>query len=102
MFGHDYAVPGTYEVTMVVTDRRPVFGEVVGTTRRDGEKPRLKPSALGQAVRGPKICPRSKATTAASITSTHWPRPSVPSAIRPASLCKAYAMHTVTETIKTV
>ncbi|MBQ7526544.1 MAG: hypothetical protein IJT11_02300 [Bacteroidaceae bacterium] len=50
MYGHDYAVPGTYEVTMVVTDRRPVFGEVVGTTRRDGEKPRLKPSALGQAV----------------------------------------------------
>ena len=50
MFGHDYAVPGTYEVTMVVTERRPVFGEVVGTTRGDGERPHLKPSALGQAV----------------------------------------------------
>ena len=50
MFGHDYAVPGTYEVTMVVAERRPVFGEVVGTTRGDGEKPHLKPSALGQAV----------------------------------------------------
>ena len=50
MFGHDYAVPGTYEVTMVVADRNPVFGEIVGTTRGDGEKPRLKPSALGQAV----------------------------------------------------
>ena len=26
MFGHDYAIPGTYEVTMVVAGRRPVFG----------------------------------------------------------------------------
>ena len=50
MFGHDYAVPGTYEVTMVVAGRRPVFGEIVGTTKGDGEKPRLKPSLLGQAV----------------------------------------------------
>ena len=50
MFGHDYAVPGTYEVTLVVADRRPVFGEVVGTTKPGGEKPHLKPSLLGQAV----------------------------------------------------
>ena len=50
MYGHDYAVPGTYEVTMVVADRRPVFGEIVGTTKQGGEKPRLKPSALGQTV----------------------------------------------------
>ena len=50
MYGHDYAVPGTYEVTMVVAGRLPVFGEIVGTTKAGGEKPRLKPSALGQAV----------------------------------------------------
>ena len=50
MYGHDYAVPGTYEVTVVVAGRRPVFGEIVGTTKGDGEKPRLKPSPLGQAV----------------------------------------------------
>ncbi len=50
MFGHDYAVPGTYEVTIVVAGRLPVFGEVVGTTKAGGEKPRLQPSVLGQAV----------------------------------------------------
>ena len=36
MYGHNYAVPGTYEVTIVVADRRPVFGEIVGTTKKDG------------------------------------------------------------------
>ena len=50
MYGHNYAVPGTYEVTMVVADRRPVFGEITGSTKAGGELPRLKPSALGQAV----------------------------------------------------
>lgn len=50
MHGHDYAVPGTYEVTLVVADRRPVFGEIVGTTKAGGEEPHLRPSALGQAV----------------------------------------------------
>lgn len=50
MFGHDYAIRGTYEVTMVVAGRLPVFGEVVGTTKAGGEKPRLKPSQLGLAV----------------------------------------------------
>ena len=50
MFGHDYAVPGTYEVTIVVADRRPVFGEIAGTTKNGGEKPHLQPSTLGQAV----------------------------------------------------
>jgi len=50
MYGHDYAVPGTYEVTMVVADRRPVFGEIVGTTKQGGEKPHLNPSTLGQRV----------------------------------------------------
>ncbi|MBR5728743.1 MAG: hypothetical protein IKX61_00845 [Prevotella sp.] len=50
MFGHDYAVPGTYEVTIVVADRRPVFGEIVGSTKGGGEKPHLKPSVLGQTV----------------------------------------------------
>ena len=50
MFGHDYAVPGTYEVTIVVADRRAVFGEIVGTTKQGGDKPHLKPSPLGQAV----------------------------------------------------
>ena len=50
MHGHDYAVPGTYEVTLVVADRKPVFGEIVGTTKAGGEEPHLKPSALGQAV----------------------------------------------------
>ena len=50
MYGHDYAVPGTYEVTIVVAGRLPVFGEIVGTTKVGGEKPRLQPSVLGQAV----------------------------------------------------
>jgi hypothetical protein len=50
MFGHDYAIPGTYEVTMVVAGRQPVFGEIVGSTKTGGEAPHLKPSALGQAV----------------------------------------------------
>ena len=50
MHGHNYAVPGTYEVTLVVKDIRPVFGEIVGTTKAGGEMPRLKPSTLGQMV----------------------------------------------------
>lgn len=50
MHGHNYAVPGTYEVTMVVAGRRPVFGEIVGSTKAGGEAPHLQPSALGQAV----------------------------------------------------
>ena len=50
MFGHNYAVPGTYEVTIVVANRLPVFGEIVGTTKGNGENPHLKPSLLGQAV----------------------------------------------------
>ena len=50
MYGHDYAVPGTYEITMAVADRRPVFGEIVGTTKNDSEKPHIKPSVLGQTV----------------------------------------------------
>ena len=50
MQGHNYAVPGTYEVTIVVKDRQPVFGEIVGTTKSGGEAPHLKPSTLGQIV----------------------------------------------------
>lgn len=50
MFGHDYAIPGTYEVTMVVAGRLPVFGEVVGSTKTGGETPHLKPSPLGLEV----------------------------------------------------
>lgn len=50
MYGHNYAVQGTYEVTMVVAERRPVFGEIVGSTMSGGERPRLMPSALGAAV----------------------------------------------------
>lgn len=50
MYGHDYALPGTYEVTMVVAGRQPVFGEIVGTTKDAGKKPRLEPSMLGHAV----------------------------------------------------
>lgn len=50
MFGHNYAVPGTYEVTIVVAGRHPVFGEIAGTTRPGGEKPHLKPSRLGKTV----------------------------------------------------
>ena len=50
MYGHDYRVPGTYEVTMVVAGRRPVFGEITGTTKNGGERPHLKPSQLGQTV----------------------------------------------------
>lgn len=50
MYGHDYAVPGTYEVTIVVAGRQPVFGDIVGTARGFGEKPRLRPSSLGQVV----------------------------------------------------
>ena len=50
MFGHDYAIPGTDEVTMVVAGRLPVFGEIVGSTKTGGETPHLKPSPLGLAV----------------------------------------------------
>ena len=50
MYGHDYSVPGTYEVTMVVAERRRVFGEIAGTTKGNGEKPHLKLSPLGKAV----------------------------------------------------
>ena len=50
MYGHDYALLGTYEVTIVVADRRPVFGEIVGSTKVGGETPHLKPSVLGQTV----------------------------------------------------
>ena len=55
MYGHDYAIPGTYEVTMVVAGRQPVFGEVVGTTKAGGEVPHLKPSPLGLAVMNDEI-----------------------------------------------
>ena len=50
MFGHNYAVPGTYEVTIVVAGRQPVFGEIIGTSKTVGDRPRLKPSKLGQIV----------------------------------------------------
>ena len=50
MHGHDYAIPGTYEVTIVVADRLPVFGKIVGTTKTSGDSPRLEPSALGKLV----------------------------------------------------
>ena len=50
MYGHDYAARGTYEVTIVVADRLPVFGEIVGSTKVGGETPHLKPSVLGQTV----------------------------------------------------
>lgn len=50
MYGHNYASYGTYEVTIVVAGRQPVFGEIAGTTRAGGEAPHIKPSALGLAV----------------------------------------------------
>ena len=37
-------------MTIVVAGRRPVFGDIVGTTKAGGEVPHLMPSALGQAV----------------------------------------------------
>ena len=40
---------------MVVAGRRPVFGEIVGTTKAGGEAPHLKPSALGLAVLNDEI-----------------------------------------------
>jgi len=55
MFGHDYAIAGTYEVTIAVAGRLPVFGEIVGSTRAGSEAPHLQPSALGQAVMGEEI-----------------------------------------------
>ena len=55
MHGHDYAVPSTYEVTVVVAGRQPVFGEITGTTRSTGDSPRLKPSPLGLAVLNDEI-----------------------------------------------
>ena len=55
MYGHNYAVPGTYEVTMVVAGRRPVFGKIVGTMKSDGERPHLKPSQLGEIVLNSEI-----------------------------------------------
>ena len=50
MYGHDYAIPGTYEVTIVVNGRQPVFGKIVGSTKVGCEVPRLDPSPLGQTV----------------------------------------------------
>ena len=50
MHGHDYAISGTYEVTIVVADRLPVFGKIVGTTKTSGDNPRLEPSPLGRLV----------------------------------------------------
>ena len=50
MYGHNYASYGTYEVTIVVAGRQPVFGEIAATTRAGGEAPHIKPSALGLAV----------------------------------------------------
>lgn len=50
MYGHDYSVPGTYEVTIVVAERRPVFGDIMGTIKGSGKKPYLNPSQLGQIV----------------------------------------------------
>lgn len=50
MYGHNYAIPGTYEVTIVVAGRKPVFGEIVGTTKGNGVVPHLKASPLGQIV----------------------------------------------------
>lgn len=50
MYGHNYAIPGTYEVTMVVANRRPVFGEIIGSTKAGGKVPQIKPSVLGEIV----------------------------------------------------
>lgn len=50
MYGHNYAIPGTYEVTMVVANRRPVFGEIIGSTKAGGKAPQIKPSVLGEIV----------------------------------------------------
>ena len=55
MFGHNYAIQGTYEVTMAVAGRRPVFGKIVGTTKPGGEVPHLEPSVLGKAVLNEEI-----------------------------------------------
>ena len=44
---HNYADIGTYEVTVVVNGRRPVFGSVVGTADGGAE---LRPSPLGCLV----------------------------------------------------
>lgn len=55
MYGHNYAVPGTYEVTIVVTNRCPVFGKIVGTTKVGGESPHISPSVLGQIVLNEEI-----------------------------------------------
>ena len=61
MFGHDYAVPGTYEVTIAVAGRQPVFGQVQGTTKAGGDvlvtpgisecEKRIKNMALRQRLR---------------------------------------------------
>jgi hypothetical protein len=60
MHGHDYAIPGTYEVTMVVAGRRPVFGEIVGSVKAGGElvtpgvsecEKRIKNMALQRGLR---------------------------------------------------
>ena len=47
---HNYRGVGTYEVTLTVAGRRPVFGRVEGTTRTVGSQPHLVPSALGRKV----------------------------------------------------
>lgn len=45
---HDYSGIGTYEITLVVTGRRPLLGTLHGTTLGSGPLPYIEPSPLGK------------------------------------------------------
>lgn len=47
---HNYYGVGTYEITLVVENRRPVLGTLVGTTLGSGFRPTLEASPLGREV----------------------------------------------------
>lgn len=48
---HDYSLKGTYMVTLVVDQRRPLFG----TLKNDGASPYVALSPLGQAIRDEEV-----------------------------------------------
>lgn len=47
---HDYSGIGTYEITLCVEGRYPLFGRMAGTTLRPGDPPRVELTTLGRRI----------------------------------------------------
>lgn len=47
---HDYSGIGTYEITLCVEGRYPLFGRMAGTTLRPGDLPRVELTTLGRRI----------------------------------------------------